>query len=165
MEITRECHGQPWGFPGQPAPAPVKTRTRHHGCGFQRVRVRVFTNPRGNCLNIYYIQYYILYYIQNIIIYNEGEWVPLVVSKMKRTVQQGGPPCCIENEKNSTTRRWAPPCCGENRNNDTTRRCTRTPPCCVEKRRTALRGGGYLLTAPFFFAFGPLSVSCCRLGL
>ena len=30
----RECHGLPWGFPGQPTPVPVKTCTRIHGCGF-----------------------------------------------------------------------------------------------------------------------------------
>jgi len=30
---NRECHGQSWGFPGQPVPVPVETRTRHHGYG------------------------------------------------------------------------------------------------------------------------------------
>jgi hypothetical protein len=30
----RDCHGQPWGFPAEPAPVPVKTRTRSNGCGF-----------------------------------------------------------------------------------------------------------------------------------
>ncbi len=34
LQIIRECHGQPWGFPGQPAPIPVKTRTRMQGYGF-----------------------------------------------------------------------------------------------------------------------------------
>jgi len=33
-QMDRECHGQPWGFPGQPVPVPVETRTRHHGYGF-----------------------------------------------------------------------------------------------------------------------------------
>jgi len=32
--FLRECHGQPWGFPGLPAPVPVETRTRSHGYGF-----------------------------------------------------------------------------------------------------------------------------------
>jgi len=30
----RECHGQPWGFPGLPAPVPMETRTHSHGYGF-----------------------------------------------------------------------------------------------------------------------------------
>ena len=29
--VTRDCHGQPWGFPGQPAPVPEENRTRGHG--------------------------------------------------------------------------------------------------------------------------------------
>lgn len=33
-ELSRECHGLPWGFPGKPAPAPVETHTRSHGHGF-----------------------------------------------------------------------------------------------------------------------------------
>jgi hypothetical protein len=45
-----DCHGQPWGFPEQPAPVPAKTRTRDRGCGFLRVRVRVFIKPMGNVL-------------------------------------------------------------------------------------------------------------------
>jgi hypothetical protein len=33
---SRECHGQPWGFPGQPAPVPASTGTGfgRYGCGF-----------------------------------------------------------------------------------------------------------------------------------
>jgi hypothetical protein len=31
---SRECHGLPWGFSGQPAPVPVRTRTRTQGYGF-----------------------------------------------------------------------------------------------------------------------------------
>jgi hypothetical protein len=42
----RECHGQPWGFPGKPAPVPAETLTRGCGCGFLRVRVWVLWNPR-----------------------------------------------------------------------------------------------------------------------
>ena len=37
----RDCHEQPWGFFGQPAPIPDETRTHSHGCGFKWVRVRV----------------------------------------------------------------------------------------------------------------------------
>ena len=29
--VDRDCHGQPWGFPGQPAPVPEENRTRGHG--------------------------------------------------------------------------------------------------------------------------------------
>ena len=32
--LVRECGGQPWGFPGQPAPLPVETHTLVQGCGF-----------------------------------------------------------------------------------------------------------------------------------
>ena len=31
---TRDWRGQPWGFPGQPAPLPRKTRTPDQGYGF-----------------------------------------------------------------------------------------------------------------------------------
>jgi hypothetical protein len=34
LALDRECHGLPWGFPGQPAPVPVETRARSHGHGF-----------------------------------------------------------------------------------------------------------------------------------
>ena len=37
-DLPRECDGQPWGFPGQPAPVPVKTRTCVHGYGFFQTR-------------------------------------------------------------------------------------------------------------------------------
>ena len=30
----RDCHGLPWGFPGQPAPVPAETHAHSHGCGF-----------------------------------------------------------------------------------------------------------------------------------
>jgi len=30
----RECHGLPWGFPGEPIPVSVKTHTRGHRYGF-----------------------------------------------------------------------------------------------------------------------------------
>ena len=33
-EGARDCHGQPWGFFGQPAPVPAETRTHSHRCGF-----------------------------------------------------------------------------------------------------------------------------------
>jgi len=33
--IFRDCHGQPWGFPAEPAPVPGKTPTRSKGRGFQ----------------------------------------------------------------------------------------------------------------------------------
>jgi hypothetical protein len=46
--MNRDCHGQPWGFPGKPAPVPAKTHTRSHGCGFSRVRVWVFVKPTGS---------------------------------------------------------------------------------------------------------------------
>jgi hypothetical protein len=36
---SRECHGLPWGFPGQPVPVPVETRT----CACTG-----FTQPTGN---------------------------------------------------------------------------------------------------------------------
>ena len=39
-DTHRDCHGLPWGFPGQPAPVPQETRTRSQGCGFWGVRVR-----------------------------------------------------------------------------------------------------------------------------
>ena len=39
--IARVRHGQPWGFPGKPAPVPLETRTRSQGYGFWGVRVRV----------------------------------------------------------------------------------------------------------------------------
>ena len=32
--LARECHGLPWGFPGEPVPVPVETRTRGRGYGF-----------------------------------------------------------------------------------------------------------------------------------
>ena len=38
----RDWRGQPWGFPGQPAPLPHKTRTPGQGYGFLWVGVRVF---------------------------------------------------------------------------------------------------------------------------
>ena len=44
-KTTRECHGLPWGFPGQPAPVPVETRTRVHGYGFLHIRVVGFVKP------------------------------------------------------------------------------------------------------------------------
>ena len=44
--LIRECHGLPWGFPGQPAPIPVKTHTRIHGCGFWQVQV-YFSVPQA----------------------------------------------------------------------------------------------------------------------
>ena len=31
---VRDCHGLPWGFPGQPTPVPVKTHTPAMGRGF-----------------------------------------------------------------------------------------------------------------------------------
>src|SRR5882762_5143402 len=37
--IYREWHGQPWGFPGKPAPVPAETPTRGCGWGFPRLRV------------------------------------------------------------------------------------------------------------------------------
>ena len=36
---SSECHGFPWGFPGQPVPQPVETCTREQGNGFWQVRV------------------------------------------------------------------------------------------------------------------------------
>ena len=72
LPIARECHGLPWGFPGQPVPVPVETRTRAHGCGFQRVRVQVFKNPRVAMLNIYYIQNIIII-IQQRVVHPETE--------------------------------------------------------------------------------------------
>ncbi len=45
LTSVRECHGQPWGFPGPPTPVPIKTRTRTHGYGFARVWVMGFTKP------------------------------------------------------------------------------------------------------------------------
>ena len=59
--VPRECHGLPWGFPGQPAPAPVKTRTRVHGYGFDGYGCRVFTNPWENSIKMIII--YKIYYL------------------------------------------------------------------------------------------------------
>jgi len=44
---NRECHGLPWGFPGQPPPIPVKSCTRVHGYRWQ-----VFANPWGKYIII-----------------------------------------------------------------------------------------------------------------
>ena len=64
---TRECDGQPWGFPGQPAPVPVKTRTCVHGYGFSRVRVMGFFKPVGP--NPVYGLPVVIYLFINVIIY------------------------------------------------------------------------------------------------
>jgi hypothetical protein len=48
--LARECHGLPWGFPGQPAPVPMRTHTHVHGCGFSWVRVMDFIKPTVNVL-------------------------------------------------------------------------------------------------------------------
>ena len=46
--MNRECHGLPWGFPGQPAPVPMETCTRERGCGFPQVRVMGLIKPTGS---------------------------------------------------------------------------------------------------------------------
>ena len=43
----RDCHWQPWGFPGQPAPVPAENCTRSQGCGLLRVWVWVSVTTMG----------------------------------------------------------------------------------------------------------------------
>ena len=42
---SREWHGLPWGFSGQPVPVPVRTRTRTQGSGFETYGSWVWYNP------------------------------------------------------------------------------------------------------------------------
>ena len=43
---SREWHGLPWGFSGQPVPVPVRTRTRTQGSGFDTYGSWGGYNPR-----------------------------------------------------------------------------------------------------------------------
>ena len=97
-EDGRECHRQPWGFLGLPAPIPMETRTRNYGCGFWQVWVTGLGEPTGRP----YI--YIINYLQSNItlLYYIMKWVP-VVSKMKRTVQRGGGYLLVVSKMERTT--------------------------------------------------------------
>jgi len=81
---TRECHGLPWGFPGQPR---TRTHQNPHPCPcvqVSRVRVIGFHKPAGRN---------VLLYVKNIIIYIMYYWFPSLSCRIKsnRRAREGFP--------------------------------------------------------------------------